>query len=163
MGEQIPNLIEQLNNASQPVKPKPASSKASDYGKAPVGYGATDTHQMRLSALRSDIPGFDKIAQMVSQGKIPGKGLCTDLAACDKFGVGVWTYIQLPGGRKADGLIKQMTGMDGQQVRDTLKAQGYAFYKPGQCWRTRDNGTPAVGRFKATPEHAYKHALGDDD
>ena len=95
-----------------------------------------------------------------SQGKT-ANGLETDLMACDAAGSGIWTYLQMPGGRKAEPVIVAATGKSGNEVRALLKSCGYAFYNVGQCWRTRANGTPARGRHgKAT--HAYRHALGDD-
>ncbi len=160
-------LIEQLNKAETLGQPPRKVTRQSnrppvEYGLASVGTSATATHALRHADLCVAMPGFNTLAQVASQGKIPGKGLSTDLDECDRAGVGVWTYIQLPGGRKADGIIKQATGIEAQDVRDTLKKMGYAFYKPGLCWRTRCNGTPANGRGGRAIQ-AYKNALSVDD
>lgn len=161
-------LIDQLNKATtlgtmpRAVVKRSNNRPPVDYGLASVGPCASATHAMRHADLCVAMPGFNNLAQVASQGKIPGKGLSTDLDECDRHGVGVWTYIQLPGGKKADHIIKAATGIEAQAVRDTLKKMGYAFYKPGLCWRTRCNGTPANGRGGRAVQ-AYKNALKTDD
>lgn len=162
----IDHLASQLSSHTGPLTPTPKpQAQPVEYGKAYVGPTASMTHTGRVSQLRTNIPNFERIAQIASQGKI-GNRLETNLVECDRHGVGVWTYIQLPGGKASDPIILKATGMTGDEVRAALKRCGYAFYKPGSCWRTRCDGTPARGR-RGNAIGAYKNALqpngGDDE
>ncbi len=146
------------SNTASDTKP------ASKYGKAAGGVCASDTAKRRVAQLEAAVPNIGRLATISHTGKV-STGLTRDLVACDREGVGIWTYVQLPGGSRdaADQICRNVTGKALTDVTAALKACGYGWHKGKQVWRTRCNGTPALGGRGFTDRHAERVALGLDD
>ena len=164
-----------------PKRSRQSSGSSSDvYGKAPCGVDAMATDGARKKAIETEL-GPNAIARwregqktglltVSSQGKVKN-ALDKDLRRCTAAGVGVWTFVYLPGSEPEKGVkptadaalnkaCEEQVGVPAEEVFKRMRSLGYAYHSNGHCFMCRCDGTPARGRRNY--RNAAQYARPDD-
>lgn len=143
--------------------PEPAKSS---YGKAvSKGINAQAVAKAREQQLEDACPGITSLVEIAHVGK-DNKGQHTkSFADMDRAGNLFWTWVTLPGKSKAEveKACSALLGVEYPKVADALKACGYGYNAKARCWRTRCDGTPALGGRKFQSQHIERYAFASDD
>ncbi len=126
-----------------------------NYGTAPTALTAVKTHDARVDALESAIPGISKKAYIFSVGKNKKGQLEKHLQAVENS---PWTWVELPGGK--DFSVGKLTPAE---VRTKLAECGYGFSPSNGLWATDGKGTPVRRIRHYQAQQAGKSMLEVDD